>query len=441
MIVRKYIYILLTSGIIFSVTLKLQAQNSSYSFPDKEWEEVSNTDPCNYFNSLRTFVRDSMNTTGLMVIKNGKVALSFGDIEEVSYIASARKSIVSMLYGKYLNNGTINISSTLKELNVNDIQKLLPIEESATIKDILTSRSGVYHPASNEGSDPSIPKRGTKQPGTHFVYNNWDFNVAGAILEQSTNQSIYELFMTDLAIPLGMEDYDISKQKKYGDSTLSIYPASHFYLSTRDMARLGYLMLRKGNWNGNQLIPETWVETSTTPVSATGVQNNIFNKYGYMWWLAGDSADSLLKGSYTAIGAYGQFITVIPKLDMVIAHKTKATYERHSSNYEQLLLMIVAEEKNKSKSIPDKSNYIGTYHFQIGNDTIEFKLNIVNDELLLKGDQNFPFEFVVSLCSPNTGVFIFKQMNHEINTINFEVDSINKVLGFTFMGDRFIKKL
>lgn len=426
---------------VLSVTLKLQGQNSNISFPDKEWEAVANTDPCNYFNSLRIFVRDSMNTTGLMIIKNGKVALSFGDIEEVSYIASARKSLVSMLYGKYLNNGAINISTTLKELNVNDVHKLLPIEESASIKDVLTSRSGVYHPASNEGSDPSIPKRGTKQPGTHFVYNNWDFNVAGAILEQSTKQSIYELFMKDLAIPLGMQDYYISKQKKYGDSTRSIYPASHFYLSTRDMARLGYLMLRNGNWNGKQLIPASWIKTSTTPVSNANVQNSIFDKYGYMWWLAGDTADSLLTGSYTAIGAYGQFITVIPKLDMVIAHKTKATYERHSSNYEQLLLMIVAEEKNKSESLPDKSNYIGTYYFQNGNDIIEFKLDIVNNELLLKGDQNFPFEFVLNLCSINTGVFIFKQMNNEINTINFDVDSTNKILGLNFMGDRFIKKL
>lgn len=438
---RKYSYILLTSGIVLCLSIKLQAQNSNTLFPDKEWEEVSNTDPCNYFNSLRTFVRDSMNTTGLMIIKNGKVALSFGDIEEVSYIASARKSIVSMLYGKYLNNGTINISTSLKELKVNDIQKLLSIEESATIKDILTSRSGVYHPASNEGSDPLIPKRGTKQPGTYFVYNNWDFNVAGAILEQNTNQSIYELFLNDLAVPLGMQDYYISKQIKYGDSTLSKYPASHFYLSTRDMARLGYLMLRKGNWNGNQLIPESWIETLTTPVSTTNAQNSIFDKYGYMWWLAGDSADSLLKGSYTAIGAYGQFITVIPKLDMVIAHKTKATYERHSSNYEQLLLMIVAGEKNKSKSLPVKSNYIGTYHFENGNDTVEFKLDIINNQLILKGDQNFPFEFVLTLCSPNTGVFIFKQMNNEINTIIFDVDSTNKVLGLNFMGDRFIKKL
>jgi len=437
---RKYIYILLTSCIFLVVTLKLYSQNSSISFPEKDWEAVSNTGPCNYFNSLRTFVRDSMNTTGLMIIKNGKVALSFGDIEELSYIASARKSIVSMLYGKYLYNGRINISSTLKDLNVNDIQKLLPIEESASIRDLLTSRSGVYHPASNEGSDPTIPKRGTKQPGTHFVYNNWDFNVAGAILEQSTNQSIYDLFMNDLAIPLEMQDYYISKQKKFGDLTISIYPASHFFLSTRDMARIGYLMLRNGNWNGKQLIPESWIKTSTTPVSTAKVQNSIFDQYGYMWWLAGDSADSLLKGSYTAIGAYGQFITVIPKLDMVIAHKTKATYERHSSNYEQLLLMIVAEEKNKSKSIPDKSSYIGTYHFQNGNDTIEFKLKIVNDELLLKGDENFPFEFELSLCSASTGVFIFKQMNNEMNTINFEVDSQNEVLGFTFMGDRFIRK-
>lgn len=436
---RKIISIFFVCMMLFA-SQKLQAQPSNYSFPGKEWEADPNKDPCNYFNKLKVFVRDSMNTTGLVIVKNGKVALSFGDIEETSYIASARKSIMSMLYGKYLTNGTINPAASLKDLKINDVQKLLPVEESATIKDVLTSRSGVYHPASNEGSDPSIPKRGTKQPGTHFVYNNWDFNVAGAILEQSTKQSIYELFLKELAIPLGMQDYYVSKQKKYGDSTLSIYPASHFYLSTRDMARLGYLMLRKGNWNGKQLIPESWIVTSTTPVSTTNTPS-IFNKYGYMWWIASDAVDNLLQGSFTAAGAFGQFITVIPKLDMVIAHKTNTVFGRHSGNYEQFLLMIIAEEKNKVKSIPDKLNYTGTYYFKLDNNEVALKIEIANNELLLKGDGNFPLEFALNLCDPQNAVFFFKQMNNQIQTINFDIDATNKVTGLRFMGDRFIKKL
>ena len=264
--------------------------------------------------------------------------------------------------------------------------------------------------------------------------------MAGVLLEQATNQSIYELFYNDLAKPLGMQDFDRSKQKKYGDTKVSIYPASHFYLSTRDMARLGYLMLRKGNWKGKQLIPESWIATSTTPVSSTNAQNSMYTNYGYMWWIASDSVDPLLNGSYTSIGAYGQFITVIPELEMVIAHKTKATYERHTMNYEQLLLKIVEEEKKESKQVTNQSDYLGTYLFQEGSESIQFELTLVNDELLLKGDQNFPFEFVLNLCNPTSAVFIFKQMNNEINTITFDVDSNNSVTGLNFMGDHFVKK-
>jgi CubicO group peptidase (beta-lactamase class C family) len=389
---------------------------------------------------LKAFVRDSMNTTGIIIIKSGEVVLSFGDTQEVSYIASARKSIVSMLYGKYVENSTINLNTTLKELNITDIQGLLPIEEKASIKDILTSSSGVYHPPSNEGSDPNMPQRGTKQPGTYFVYNNWDFNVAGTILEEKTNKSIYYLFEKDIALPIGMQDYEVSKQKKYGDSTVSIHQASHFYLSTRDMARLGYLMLRKGNWNGNQIIPESWVTLTTAVLHNNKSGSSIFKNYGYMWWVADENSDELIKGAYSAIGAYGQFITIIPKLDMVIAHKTKASYERHTTNYDRLINLIVENEKMKSKKLPNKYDYVGTYEFTDKGELFQFAILDSKDGLKLKGDKSFPFEFELNLCDTHTGMFVFRQMNNEVIKIHFRTENNDKVTGLELFGDFFLKK-
>ncbi len=128
---------------------------------------------------------------------------------------------------------------------------LLPVETKATIKDLLTARSGVYHPASNEGDATSMaPKRGSVKPGSFWLYNNWDFNMAGYILEQQTGKSIYALIDSILAEPLHMQDWKIAAQRKTGDSTRSKYLAYHMWFSTRDMARLGYLMLRKGKWKG-----------------------------------------------------------------------------------------------------------------------------------------------------------------------------------------------
>lgn len=71
------------------------------------------------------------------------------------------------------------------------------------------------------------------------MYNNWDFNVAGAAFEKLTGRDIYDALKTDLAVPLGMQDYDIAKQKKEftPDSVFGEYAMN---LSTRDMARLGF---------------------------------------------------------------------------------------------------------------------------------------------------------------------------------------------------------
>ena len=100
------------------------------------------------------------------------------------------------------------------------------------------------------------------------------------------------------------------------------------WLSTRDMARLGYLMLREGRWNGAQVLPAEWVRESVhvhTPVEEMNpawMREDPFG-YGYMWWVwDGDTATGPYEGAYSARGAWGQYITVLPAVDLVIAHKT-----------------------------------------------------------------------------------------------------------------------
>ena len=56
-------------------------------------------------------------------------------------------------------------------------------EKEATVNDLITARSGVYHPASNGGDSKNKPERGTYKHGEHYLYNNWDFNFAGTALE------------------------------------------------------------------------------------------------------------------------------------------------------------------------------------------------------------------------------------------------------------------
>ena len=168
-------------------------------------------------------------------------------------------------------------------------------------------------------------------------------NALEGILERRTGRSIYRLFSEDLAAPIGLQDWnaepDAYASLIRNDTGLSDHPAHHLTLSTRDMARLGHLMLRRGAWNGRQVIPETWVARTTelvTPAAEVARTSPFIPGlgYGYLWWIFDpvQARDTSLDGAYTASGAFGQYITVIPKLDTVIAHKTVAPSQRNVTN-------------------------------------------------------------------------------------------------------------
>jgi CubicO group peptidase (beta-lactamase class C family)/predicted small lipoprotein YifL len=302
-------------------------------FPGEEWARWESPEEVGYdaeaFPSITKFLQDSMKTSGLVVTVYGKVLYEYGDVERLSYLASVRKSILSMLYGIYVENGTINLDLTLEELGMDDIGGLLPVEKQAKVRHLIAARSGVFHPASNSGDDlASAPERGSVEPGTYQLYSNWDFNAAGGAFELMTGKNIYDAIEEHLAIPLQMQDWDRSIHRKSGNLRISQYPAYHIHLSTRDMARIGHLMLAKGSWNGNSIIPEQWVEESTSLITPLEEMNPLRRRSGYlgyvyMWWIyAGEKSTGPWEGAYTGRGAVGQWITVVPKLGMVIAHKT-----------------------------------------------------------------------------------------------------------------------
>lgn len=289
-------------------------------------------------NAFNRFIIDSTKVTGLVIVHNGKIVFDYGDIKENSYIASCRKSVLSMLYGKYVENGTIDLNKTIKELEIDDVKGILPIEQKATIKDLISARSGVYHPEGYRGGlQQYAPKRGSVKPGEYWLYNNWDFNVAGFVFEQESGKNIYDEIEEQLAKPIHMEDWDRSLQVKRGNTSISKYLAYPMWFSTRDMARIGLLMLHKGNWNGKQVISEDWIdEMIKQRTTYQEINNNvpIFKNmevnfgYGYMWWLFKNMEDERLKNAYVALGSMGQVIAVYPEINVVVAYKTKSAYRR-----------------------------------------------------------------------------------------------------------------
>lgn len=305
-----------------------------------------------YFNK---YIIDSTNITGLMIIHDGQVLFEYGDIVENSYIASCRKSVLAMIYGKYVENGTIDLNKTIEQLGIDDVEGILPIEQKATIKDLISARSGVYHPEGYAGGKQQFaPKRGSVEPGQYWLYSNWDFNVAGFVFEQETQNNIYDEVEKQLAIPLGMQDWNRSLQVKEGDTTKSKYLAYPMWFSTRDMAKIGQLMLQKGNWNGKQIISEYWVnEMIKQRTSFEEVKKNINAEdiidfgYGYMWWLWENSIDPKVVGAYVALGYMGQAIAIYPEISTVLVYKTKEAYGRMNEwNIRLRLLKKVPELYN-----------------------------------------------------------------------------------------------
>jgi CubicO group peptidase (beta-lactamase class C family) len=357
------------ASVLLLSCLRLSAGEIHGVFPGSDWEPVSKPETLGYSNArlevLRAWMK-TQHTTALMVSVGGHVLFEHGDVKLVSAVASVRKSILGMMYGKYIANGTIDLSRTVKDVGLDDVQKFLPIEERATLAHLLMSRSGIYHPDGGGPVEDSCPVRGSQTPGTFFCYTNWGFNAAGTAFERLTGKDLYDALENDLARPIGMQDFDRAKQKKTSVLPDSRHPEYHMYLSTRDMARIGLLMLTGGNWKDTRVLPENWSNSLTTLITPT---NELYplgfrwgNQmgtsrwgYGLMWWvwdtprLPRGMGSGAMYDAYTAQGAGGQYITVLPSCGLVIAHKVNlatATEKDYVSpeDYMTILNMLLSAQ-------------------------------------------------------------------------------------------------
>lgn len=268
----------------------------------------------------------SQATDMLLVIRHGKIVFSLGDPARKFLCHSIRKSFLAALIGIEVESGRIDLSATLESLGIDDREGLSEIEKQATVYDLLTARSGIYHPAGYETVWMSRikEKRHSHAPGTFWCYNNWDFNALGTIFTRLTGETVREAFARRIATPVGMEDFSLGGDKPDGwheTFEISEHPAYPFRMSSRDLARFGQLFLQEGFWNGMPVLPREWAHECVMPYSHAGTRG----AYGYMWWLERDGVFLpgvvTPKGSYAALGAGGHYCLVMPALDMVVIHR------------------------------------------------------------------------------------------------------------------------
>ena len=303
-------------------------------FPDAEWQRAASPEAVGWSGELLDAARDyasTINTAAVVIVDGGVVVDAWGQLDAKFNVHSIRKSLLSAMIGIYEADGTLDLTSTLEELGIDDRDSLTRDERQATLDDILGSRSGVYHPSNLVGAEHSSawPARGSHAPGTHWYYSNWDFNVAGAIFEQETGRGIFDAFAELIATPTGMTAYQrtdgmYEPRSGWGGAqgrSVSDYPAYVFRMTAWDMARFGLLYLREGRWKGQQVVPRDWIARTTMTTRPV----NEFGGHEYFWWIAVDGRlypdVDVGDGAYAAHGAGGHYITVMPEFDTVVVHR------------------------------------------------------------------------------------------------------------------------
>jgi CubicO group peptidase (beta-lactamase class C family) len=334
---RRSLYFLWALALLLCAPLAVSAQATGTRYPGEAWMRYASVEEAGFDPAKLEAARatwEAMPSSAFLVISDGAVVASWGDVGRRFMCHSVRKSFLSALYGIYWDRGEIDLNKTLADLGIDDWpDPLLESERQARILDLLKARSGVFHPAAYAGRTDSRP-RGSEGPGRYFAYNNWDFNTSATILMQETGDDVFEAFDEYFGGPLQMEDWRVSDGYYHYELDKSRYPAYPFRLSARDAARFGLLFARYGMWDESRILSEHWVNRSSALYS---IDTDIMG-YGFYWWIL-RQPPFLDHGMYAALGVGNQFIAVLPKSDMVIVNRAN-TYDGESTPMPQLLGLV-----------------------------------------------------------------------------------------------------
>jgi CubicO group peptidase (beta-lactamase class C family) len=273
---------------------------------------------------LRKYIQDTaQNAQAVVIIHDEKIILDIGTTKKLINCHSARKSIMSLLIGIAKEKGLLNLDETLAELGIDESKTPLTAQEkTATIRDLLMSKSGVYLPAEAETdfAKANRPKREQYKPSEFFFYNNFDFNVLGTILEKKTGQSIGIFMEENLAKPLGMQDFAAANVIYGNPWPVRVDKSDHrvywMYLSARDFAKIGAMVAQKGVWHNKQIVSKAWIEESLQPhTPKVDKSMRPFDAYGYLWWLDKDN------NTAWADGYGGQFMMIDTARNLVLTQR------------------------------------------------------------------------------------------------------------------------
>jgi CubicO group peptidase (beta-lactamase class C family) len=211
------------------------------------------------------------------------------------------KLVIQDKSSKYLGNGWTSLSATQ--------------EDKITIRHQLTMTSGLDDSDDKDCTLPSCLKY-KADAGTRWAYHNAPYTILDKVIENATGQTFNQYYNAKLRSKIGMNGLFI----KSGYNNVN-------YSTARSMARFGLLMLNKGKWNTEQILPLNYFN------EAINTSQNLNLSYGYLWWLNGKSSfmiptlQTIFNGSlasnapadmYSALGKNGQIINIVPSQNLVL---------------------------------------------------------------------------------------------------------------------------
>ncbi len=302
--------------------------SDSTRVPGASWEVAAPADAGMYAQILAKAkdyaFAEGKHTQGVVVVRHGRIVAEWyaPGADEDSWTASwsVAKSFSTALVGQAIAEGKIPsvdepMSTYLPSWKGTD-------KEAITLRNVLQMESGLawneeYDPTSARSSD--VVQMGLSAdelayatgrplavpPGTRWLYSSGDAMLVSEVIAQATGMSAADYAQEKLFRPIGMEKADW-----WQDAAGHTLGYCCFDATARAYARFGQLYLHEGTWGDEQVVPASWVKDSVT--NAPGEHPD----YGYMWWL-GD-VEGVPKDMFSADGHDGQYIWVIPSLDMVV---------------------------------------------------------------------------------------------------------------------------
>jgi CubicO group peptidase (beta-lactamase class C family) len=266
---------------------------------------------------------------------------------------SVTKTLTSVLFGVAMYRGEFHATldtPILKFFDVSKVKNLDDRKRRITIKDVLTMQAGLdwdeYLPYNNPHNGSSameatddwiqfvIDRPMAHDPGTYFAYSSGVAELGAYIFQKATGHDIADYAAEHLFKPLGFE-HQFWKRTPLGVADTE----GGLYVRREDLAKIGYLYLHEGVWNGQRIVSSEWVKDSTTPHADT----RRGTKYGYFWWLIPHGKENGL--AWAALGLGGQRLLVIPEDNLMLVFTGWDILEKSTFNNRDVIERIVSGAK------------------------------------------------------------------------------------------------